>query len=237
MLPIPRTPVRRLSGSHSARVPSFTSACTALQPAAACACHVAGSLVTPGRWGPGSRGSPGPRVRTAGAAGPSFLSGDVRGPGSRGPPWAIGPGSAPFLPIRAATCQCPAAPPGSGAAPACRLPRDRARARRLCVCVPLWAARCQEAFECEGKKLTASLTQPAPESRQGGPPPGPGGAALGALPAHSWVRLLGRLCTLPSPLRGGARRPSAWYPAGASSSGGVPPHMPPGPAASHTPKR
>lgn len=209
---------------------------------AACACS-SRLLVTPGGGGAlapeAARGPRGEDTAGAGRALVSLLG--TSEDGSRGPAWAIGPGSAPFLPIRAATCQCPAAPPGLGAAPLPRLPRDRARARRLCACVPLWAARVlQEALECEGEEADsfANPALPAAGVSSGRTPARTaGGAALGRPACPLWVRLLGRLCTLRVPSEGGRRSPGAWYPAGASSSGACPLRCPQGPAASHTPKR
>lgn len=207
-----------------------------------CACS-SWLLVTPGCGGAlapeAARGPRGEDTASAGWALVSLLG--TSEDGSGGPAWAIGPGSALFLPIRAPTCQCPAAPPGLGAAPLPQPPRDRARTRRLCACVHLWAVRVlQEALECEGEEAdtSANPASPAPGVSSGRTPARTaGGAALGRPACPLWVRLLGRLCTLRVSSEGGQRSPGAWYPAGASSSGACPLRCPQGPAASHTPER
>lgn len=107
-----------LLGPHSVCVPCFTSVCMCVHGLAA---HTH-SLSVPAAAGSRSprgcgalvpeaaRGSHGKDTASVGQALFS-LPGVSSEDGSGGPALAIGPGSAPFPPIRAAACLCPAAPP------------------------------------------------------------------------------------------------------------------------------
>lgn len=128
----PRCPHVRslLLGPHSVCVPCFTSVCMCVHglaahthsppvPAAASSRSPRGrgALVPEAAWGPCGEDTA--------SAGRALLSlpGVSSEDGSGGPALAIGLGSAPFPLIQAAACQCPAAPPGPGAA----LPPRRGR--------------------------------------------------------------------------------------------------------------
>ena len=124
--------------------------CTVLQPTHSPPVPAAAGSRSPrGRGALVPEAARGPHGEDTASAGRALVSllGVLSEDGSGGPASAIGPGSAPFPPIRAAACQCPAAAPGPGAALPPRRGREQCthmetvsgRTRASLCC--LWAVR------------------------------------------------------------------------------------------------